>query len=383
MLSAVATDRTGLESLARSSLGLDAGVRPADAIGFASLFLAWQSAAKRMETKNEMDAEAVASKVPKAVPSVEMQLFRAEFEKRFYKLKEAECPGKPSFEDLCEQIDSGELRPMALRHFGSRNEDDDAETGNIQVGKSGVLKIKKAKIETPAPGNLEEFRAKVMLMINHFIFARFRYPNKQILKDVNPFAGMEYLNYICSKDVAQLESQTVDGISLHRPSLKLILSYEYQMCKDAIDEVNKGVDFVHALRAATKNPDVRERHFSTPLAVSSASQSLQDPWKNRSKGWDRQQPYDAGYQKGKSKGKAKGKKGKGKLRSGALQGSTPDGRQICFGWNNAREGCTGLRPSSRLSPMPLAGPPLARASRWEQDRLTRGGGKEERQNCTT
>eukprot|EP00913_Durusdinium_trenchii_P022190 g20850.t1 len=222
MLSAVATDRTGLESLARSSLGLDAGVRPADAIGFASLFLAWQSAAKRMETKNEMDAEAVASKVPKAVPSVEMQLFRAEFEKRFYKLKEAECPGKPSFEDLCEQIDSGELRPMALRHFGSRNEDDDAETGNIQVGKSGVLKIKKAKIETPAPGNLEEFRAKVMLMINHFIFARFRYPNKQILKDVNPFAGMEYLNYICSKDAFWTEVvEFSDGMG-KKARLKLI-----------------------------------------------------------------------------------------------------------------------------------------------------------------
>ena len=341
MLSAVAIDRTSLETLARSSLGIDVTARPADAIIFASLFLAWQSATKRMEARNELEAEAVATKVPKAIPNVEMQLFRVEFEKRFFRLKDAECPGKPSFEDLCEQIDSGELRPMALRHFGSRNEDDEAETGNIHVGKTGVLKIKKAKVETSSPSNMEEFRSKIMLMINHFIFARFRYPSKEILKDINPFVAMEYLNYICSKDVAQLESQTVDGVTLHRPSLKLIINYEYQMRKEAVDEINKGMDFVSALKAVTKNPDVRERHFSTPLAVSSATQSVQDPWRSKNRSSDRPQPYDVNYVKGKNKGKGKGKKGKGKTKQGGLQGSTPDGRQICFAWNNAQEKCTG------------------------------------------
>ncbi|CAK8993985.1 Ubiquitin carboxyl-terminal hydrolase 17-like protein E [Durusdinium trenchii] len=327
MLSAVAIDRTSLETLARSSLGIDVTARPADAIIFASLFLAWQSATKRMEARNELEAEAVAAKVLKAIPNVEIQLFRAEFEKRFFRLKDAECPGKPSFEDLCEQIDSGELRPMALRHFGSRNEDDDAETGNIHVGKTGVLKIKKAKIETSSPTNMEEFRSKIMLMVNHFIFARFRYPSKEILKDINPFVAMEYLNYICSKDVAQLESMTVDGVTLHRPSLKLIISYEYQMRKEAVDEINKGVDFVSALRAVTKNPDVRERHFSTPLAVSSATQSVQDPWRGKSKNIDRPHPYDTNFIKGKNKGRGKGKKGKGKAKQGGLQGSTPDGQK--------------------------------------------------------
>lgn len=61
MLSAVAIDRTSLETLARSSLGIDVTARPADAIIFASLFLAWQSATKRMEARNELEAEAVAT----------------------------------------------------------------------------------------------------------------------------------------------------------------------------------------------------------------------------------------------------------------------------------------------------------------------------------
>ena len=309
---------------------------------FATLYLAWQSAQKRVLVRDELDAEAEAQKVPKAVPAIELQLYRAEFQKRFYKLKDAECPSKPSFEDLCEQFDSGELRAMSLRHFGSRNEDDEAETGNIQLAKSGHLKIKKAKVETANPTNMEEFRSKIMLMINHFVFARFRLPNKDALKNVSPFTGIEYLNYLCGKDVAMMEAQTVEGASLHRPSLKLVMHYEYQMRKEAMELVNKGMDFTKALMTTTKD-DIRERHFSTPLAVSSASQSLHDPYRQRGVKSERQHPYEPPYHKGKGKSKSKGKKGKGRSRSGSLQGSTPDGRQLCFAWNNPQEGCKGGR----------------------------------------
>ena len=141
---------------------------------------------------DELDADATAHKQPKSVPKVEMQLYRAEFEKRFFRLKDAECPGKPSFEDVCEQLDNGEFRPMALRHFGSRMEEDDAETGSLHLGKAGQVKIKKARVETANPANMEEFRAKVNLMINHLIFARFRYPHKASLDELTPFTAIEY-----------------------------------------------------------------------------------------------------------------------------------------------------------------------------------------------
>eukprot|EP00913_Durusdinium_trenchii_P022634 g21257.t1 len=227
------------------------GDRPADAIRFASLYLTWQSSVKRTSALDEMDAEAVTHKAPKTVPGVEMQLYRSEYEKKFYKLKDSECPGKPSFEDLCEQIDGGEFRAMALRHFGSRAEEDDAETGSLQVGKAGQVRIKKSRVETNNPTNMEEFRAKINLVVNHLIFARFRYPHKQTLEGISPFTAIEYLNYICSKNVAQLESVTIDDIPLHRPSLKLILAYEYQMRKEVVDEVLGEVFRVDAMADQT------------------------------------------------------------------------------------------------------------------------------------
>lgn len=125
MLSAIATatDRASFMDLAKAEMGIDVAARPVDAIRFAALFLTWQSSVKRTAAMDEMGAEAVTHKTPKAVPGAEMQLYGSEFEKKFYKLKDSECPGKPSFEDLCEQIDGGEFRAMALRHFGSRAEE--------------------------------------------------------------------------------------------------------------------------------------------------------------------------------------------------------------------------------------------------------------------
>ena len=182
-------------------------------------------------------------------------------------------------------------------------------------------------------------------MINHLIFARFRYPHKASLDEATPFAAIEYLNYICSKNVAQLEALVVEDVALHRPSLKLIMSYEFQMRKEAVDMVNRGTTWVASLKSVAKSADVRERSFSTSLAVTSAMQSIKENnWSNQRKWQDRQHPYSESS-KGKTKGKAKGKKGsKGKSKGKGgpqLHASNSDGRQLCFAWNNKNEGCGG------------------------------------------
>lgn len=275
MLSAVATDRDSLQALAKDSLGLDVAAGGDAVIRFAQLFLAWQAATKRVKVQDEMDAEASAQKDPKTVPVQELQGLKNAFEANFYKLKETETPAKVSLEDIFEQVDAGELRPMALRHFGSKADDEEAEIGNLQLGKAGQVKIRKSRVETAAPGTLEELRAKVVLMANHFLFVKFRYPNKEAYKSLNPFTFLDYLGYLTGKHVAQMETQTVDGVTLHKPSVKLLLNYEYQMRKEVIDKVNEGDHMADAFKEVTKNSDIRERHFSTPLAVSSAAQALQ------------------------------------------------------------------------------------------------------------
>lgn len=200
MLSAVAVNREGLEKVAKDMLGIDvAGGGGDEQIKFAQLYLAWQAASKRVKVQDEMDAEASAQKEPKPVPPQELMALRQKFEAEFYKLKDAEVPSKASMEDLFEQIDLGEFRPMALRHFGSRADNEEAEVGNLHVAKSGQVKIRKSRVETSAPVTLEDFRAKVILMANHYLFARFRYPNKQLLQKINPFTFLDYLGVLDRK----------------------------------------------------------------------------------------------------------------------------------------------------------------------------------------
>ena len=337
MLSAVATDRGDLEKIAKDLLGVDAAAGADQVVVFAQLFLAWQSAAKRIKVQDEADAEASSRKEPKNIPLQELQSLRMTFETQYYKMKEAEIPARSSIEDLFEQVDMGELRPMSLRHFGSKADDEDAEVGSLQLGKAGQIKIRKSRMETAAPGTMEELRSKMVLMANHYLFAKFRYPNNALLQRLTPFTFLDYVGYLTGKHVAQLETQTVDGITLHKPSVKLLVNYEYQMRKEVVEQFNMGQDFAEELGRVAKNADVRERHFSTPLAVSSATQSLQQGGGGSKKG--------EGYffQEYKGKGKGKGKKGK-KGKKGVvsqLHSTSPDGRQICYAWNNKKEGCKG------------------------------------------
>ena len=342
MFSAVATDRDGLATLAKDSLGIDPSATASDAIRLAALFLAWQSAGKRVKVQDELDADHSAQKMPKAVPASEMMSLKDQFEKSYYTLREAETPARTSFEDLCEQLDGGELRPMALRHYGSKADDEEAEVGALQLGKSGQVRIKKNKIETAVPTNAEDLRLKITLMGNHWLYAKFRYPNKASLQGLTPFTFMEYTNYLMGKHVAQMESQTIEGVTLHRPSTKLLVNYEYQMRKEVIESFNNNTAMHTGFKTVVKNSDIRERYFSTPLAVSSASQSMEKIGKEGGRhSWSQdKQKQQTSTGKGKSK-KGKGGGGKGGKDKTRISGVTPDGRQICFAWNNKEEGCTG------------------------------------------
>lgn len=73
MLSAVAVDRGELEKIAKDLLGVDTTAGGDAVVKFAQLFLAWQSAAKRVKVQDEADAEAASRKEPKTVPLQELQ----------------------------------------------------------------------------------------------------------------------------------------------------------------------------------------------------------------------------------------------------------------------------------------------------------------------
>ena len=101
-----------------------------------------------------------------------------------------------------------------------------------------------------------------------------------------------------------------------------------------------------ALKEAMTDTTIKERRFLTPNVysqvtsaasgrrVDSFRQRLRSPARNWRSWSDDQWEQPRGKGKGK-KGGSKGKRRKGKQ----LHDKTPDGRQICWKWNNPRERC--------------------------------------------
>ena len=109
---------------------------------------------------------------------------------------------------------------------------------------------------------------------------------------------------------------------------------------------------VEALESAIKDTTTKERYFLTPAALSASAYAGENrrtsrsprrdnqPYRRESDSWN--ENWGGGSWKKGSKGGSKGKKGsKGKSKEGSKKyhHTSPDGRAICFAWNNKNQRC--------------------------------------------
>ena len=113
----------------------------------------------------------------------------------------------------------------------------------------------------------------------------------------------------------------------------MILHYEFECRKWAVKQVReKGASLLASLHLAIRDPELKEIHFTSPIALGQRVRAP-PPWTGES-------PLKAPRRQGQKQAKgAKPAKGKGRGKGGPpWVGNTPDGRQICFSYNNV-EGC--------------------------------------------
>ena len=171
------------------------------------------------------------------------------------------------------------------------------------------------------------------------------------LKGAGPPLFVDYLDYLLGKYCYGLLGSDGRGGVVSGPSWQLVLSYEHQMRVHAMEKCRKGCTFKEALEACMRDPLIKERHFTTPMAQEAMqgmrrerlpSSGHQDPPQRLSKRArkavqgqpQRQQQPSEGKGTGKNKGKGKGKDND---KNGCAR-STPDGRPVCYRFNEA-SGC--------------------------------------------
>ena len=152
------------------------------------------------------------------------------------------------------------------------------------------------------------------------------------------------MDYLLSEHCAGLISGGI-GLLVSAPSWELVLGYEQEIRHEMCMRLLKGDSLSTALRGTWNNPQVKERHFTTPLALAhlkrSHGQAFQPhpfpPLPSPQGGQNsKSQNKRAKAQKAKGKG---GGKGGGAGAPQGCQARTPQGKMVCFRFNDAGLQC--------------------------------------------
>ncbi len=312
---------------------------------------AWECAQKRVDVQRSQDAEAKMSRLPKTLTKSSYLSLRRSAEEVYGSISDKVAPGAALVEMIMEQVEEHALEAIPFTQVFCVEDGEDFKTGAV-IDTAGVVRIRRGRSEVTMPADTEALRKKLRCWGFAFAYAKLRHPGRAWLKTVTVEIISEYSDYLLGEQVRGLEAKDQYDSVVARPIWALVLSYEFQIRKEMAKLILGGADFAAALRQAWKDPELRERHFITPLAVSAVSsaprarsRSPRGPrtpaqsGKSAGKGKSRR---NRGQGKGANKGGQKGsQKNTGKGAAKDWHSATPDGRAICYAYNNPGEACSG------------------------------------------
>jgi hypothetical protein len=340
--------RTEVRDALRTDLGLSStdGLEARQHV--ALVIAAWEAAREYITREASRRAEAQASRMPRALTPVEHIAMRNAYETLHGRLRDSETPSVHYLGRKTEDVENDEPRAEHLKSVTSR-EDHEEEFLSAEIGDNGQIRVNRGARDGGTPSTPEELRAKHKLIVNAWIFLRTKHENRFWLKDLQPQDFSRFSDHLLGKNCLGLRVASSHPGAQQGPKWEVILDYEFQIRKRAYDLVVRERKTIReALESACRDAELRDLYLVTPLtlgrsdAYDAHSRILSDA---RSRTPPPQWWGSSDNQKGKSgKSSGKGKKGKGKGKSkskSGLQSRTPDGRLICYKFNNPNEKCPG------------------------------------------
>ncbi|CAE7462327.1 unnamed protein product, partial [Symbiodinium microadriaticum] len=135
---------------------------------------------------------------------------------------------------------------------------------------SGTLSIKKGGSRTTAPSGPEQLRLRLTVLQNALLMIKLKHPGRAELADVTFAVFERYKGYLLGDYCYGLRSSEESGALV--PPWTLVISYEHAIRKHTYKLMaSDGRPFGEALAKAYKDATVKERHFTTPLALAQPS----------------------------------------------------------------------------------------------------------------
>ena len=323
LFSGIDETRTEVRAAITAETGLDHNASNMERRAMALLLSAWDTARTQQKSNDTTRAEARASMVPRPVPIGEHAMLREALETQIGRLRDNEVPSKNLIASKMEDIETNMPRHEDLRDVASI-EDGEADLlqGNLDPS-SGTFKLKAARNTVSMPKTAEELRLRHRRLGVAWEMARTRHRNRVWLQGAIIEAFRQLSDHILGKYVA--------GLPLpheQKPKWEIVLSYEQELRKKAYQWVRQGdvATLEEALQKVLKDPELMNLHFVIPVttSVAASSSSASAP----------RQPSSPSAPKGKGKGRGTSARPTKKLHV-----KTPDGRPLCFKFNNSDK-CT-------------------------------------------
>lgn len=189
---ALADTREAMREFCRGVMRMDPAGEPVEV---AAIIDSWEASRTRMEARHKAEAEASNLGMPMAVNRTEAHDLKRKFEQVHYLLDDKSTPANSTLEQVFDQVEHGEWRPLLLVQFLSR-EDAEVEPFGAVIDKTGSVKIKKGYAETAEPRTPEELRSRLKLVCHTYIMAAMKYPQKATIQGLQPHHFQRYADYL-------------------------------------------------------------------------------------------------------------------------------------------------------------------------------------------
>ena len=320
----------------------------------AALVGVWEILKDQTAKESQIRAESRAMNIQRPLGNSEKTQMRRLVEALHGKLPSSEIPSAEYLASKAEQVELDEPYASPLDEITSLA-DTESQTLTASLSLTGSVQIVHKKGKIAFPDGPEQFRMRMRVEAHTWMMLAAKYPNRAWLVGTDRDTFFRYVDFFLGSKVMLLKIPFGDSTATLQPQWKVVLNYELECRRYAFELVRDSVPpvtLMAALMLAIKDSELKEVHFTSPIALGSKSISKATvaleapdarPGRRARKTITRNAAITAGgnASKGGAKGsKGKGSKGKGKGKGRRYQSNTVDGRQICFSFNSAA-GCPG------------------------------------------
>jgi hypothetical protein len=356
-------DKPKVRAALIADFNLDPAAAPGNRLHLAAAVSSWEVATQLLARETVIRAEAKASRIPRPLTNQEQVSMRRIVEQIYGPIPLSETPSAEYLSAKIEEVESNCPTAARLDEVTSL-EHVESQSLTATVTPSGNLMVLHKRSKTVMPTGPESFRMRMRVEAHLWIFLGTKFSNRLWLLNLTPQDFSRYVDHFLGSKCNDMKipsgASGEDTCTALLPPWSVVLNYEFACRRTAFTWVReKGMTLKAALEQVVTEAELKEIHFTSPIALmghgqkrqSTESQGGSTPRPTKSQRRAAAAARNAGVtpaapSKGGGGGKGKGKggggskgagKGKGK---GNMVGNTPDGRQICFAFNSA-VGCPG------------------------------------------